>query len=105
MARNRYQLGRVEETGKRLKRWKGFYYSYYRLPDGTERRRHHGPILGDKAKMTKTAAKAKLREIIARETGPAKHVPVDCTLTWFWQNRYRPMKSPKWKESSRRKTE
>src|SRR5271157_44025 len=67
--RIRSQEGWVEErdesVGYRGKRWYGHYYTYVRDAAGKEVRRHVGIALGDKAKLPKCAAKAKLRKFIA----------------------------------------
>jgi integrase len=62
--RSRHQDGRVEERGKIRKRWYGFYYVYERNAAGKEVRRHVGIGLGDKAKLRKWEAEAKLKKFI-----------------------------------------
>ena len=54
--------------------------------------------------MDRGAAKAKLREIIARETKDAAPAPVNVTLRWFYENRFLPQKERQWKVTSRPKT-
>jgi hypothetical protein len=92
----------VEETGRRAKKWKGHFYVYVCGPDGSERRKHRAVTLGLKAGMKKWDAEKKLMEIIEKETsgGSVQPSPI-YTLEWFWQNRYRPLKEPVWKPSSR----
>lgn len=108
MPRDRFQNGRVEETGKRVKKWKGHYYVYVRQPDGTEKRAHRAKVLGLKSAMRKREAEEELRKVIERETKQslsAGAVPLsgkDLTVRWFFENRFRPMMEPKWKESSRK---
>jgi integrase len=63
--RTRHQEGRVEERGNIRKRWYGLYYVYARDAAGKEVRRHVGIALGDKAKLRKWEAQAKLRKFIA----------------------------------------
>jgi integrase len=63
--RSRHQDGRVEERGKIRKIWYGFYYVYERNAAGKEVRRHVGIGLGDKAKLRKWEAEAKLKKFIA----------------------------------------
>src|ERR1700752_1023547 len=63
--RTRHQEGRVEERGTLRKRWYGLYYVYVRDAAGKEVRRHVGIALGDKAKLRKFEAEAKLRKFIA----------------------------------------
>ena len=101
MARDRYQRGRVVEAGKRVKKWKGYYYVYLRNPDGSEVRAHRGVTLGLKSKMKKWEAEKKLQEIIDKSTDVSALKPSPaCTLKWFWEQRYRPLKEPTWKVSS-----
>jgi integrase len=114
LGRTRWQRGWVEETGKKAKKWKGHYYVYLKLPDGTERRAHRSVMLGPRSQMRKSEAERKLQLIIedantavaipmAPTPEPAKPLP-EQTLRWFWNERYRPMKEPQWKSSSRPKT-
>ena len=49
MPRDRHQRGWVEETGKRLRKYKGHYYVYVIDADGKERRKHREADLGLKA--------------------------------------------------------
>ena len=67
--RTRHQEGRVEERGKRKRRWYGHYYVYVINESGKEIRRHVGVSLGEKAKLTKWKAEEELRKIIASATG------------------------------------
>jgi integrase len=100
----RYQEGRVVLVGKRLKKWRGHFYSYQKQADGSEIRRHRNVCLGLKAEMDRGQAKAKLREIIARETKDVAPAPVAVTLRWFYENRFLPQKEQQWKITSRPKT-
>jgi integrase len=101
MPRDRHQHGRVEEVGKRIKKWKGHFFVYERQLDGSEKRRHRAVILGLKSEMTKGKAEEALRDKIALEAAPAQtHPSPEHTLGWFWKNRYRPLKEPTWKASS-----
>jgi integrase len=55
--------------------------------------------------MTKGEAEDRLKQIIDKETrGTTVHPSPDCTFSWFWEQRYRPMKEPTWKASSAPKT-
>jgi integrase len=63
MPRKRRQNGWVEITGKTRKSWTGYWYEY-KIVDGVERRMEKSRVLGLKSDMTKTEAKAKLREVI-----------------------------------------
>lgn len=54
--------------------------------------------------MDRSEAKAKLREIIARETKDVAPAPVNVALRWFYENRFLPQKEPQWKITSRPKT-
>jgi len=102
--RDRYQEGRVVLVGKHIKKWRGHFYVYQKQADGSEVRRHRNIRLGLKSEMDRGEAKAKLREIIARETKEVAPVPVSVTLRWFYENRFLPQKEQQWKVTSRPKT-
>ena len=105
MARDRHQSGRVEEVGKRTKKWKGHYYVYVAQVDGTEKRAHRATILGAKSKMKKWEAEKALQAIIDKETSGTNIQPSPAfTLRWFFDQRYKPLKEPTWKVSSRART-
>jgi len=104
MGRDRYQDGRVELVGKRVKKWRGHYYVHEKQPDGSEIRRHRNCLLGMKAEMDKGEARGKLREIIARETKNLPPVPISVSLRWFYENRFLPQKEQQWKVTSWPKT-
>ena len=104
MGRDRYQEGRVVLIGKRIKKWRGHFYVYQKQADGSEVRRHRNIPLGLKSEMDRGEAKAKLREIIARETKDVAPAPVNVTLRWFYENRFLPQKEQQWKVTSRPKT-
>ena len=75
MPRDRYQHGWIEETGKKVKKWKGHYYVYILTVDGKEKRRHCSEMLGLKLELRKWEAERELAKIIEKETkgnGPAK---------------------------------
>jgi integrase len=89
------------ESGKRVKKWKGYYYVYLRGPDDTEVRAHRGVTLGLKSELKKWEAEKKLQGIIDKSTSLLAPTPSRaCTLSWFWEQRYRPLKEPSWKASS-----
>jgi integrase len=104
MSRDRYQEGRVVLVGKRVKKWRGHFYVYQKQEDGSEIRRFRNIPLGLKAEMDKGAARAKLRDIIARETSNIAPAPVAVSLRWFYENRFLPQKEEQWKVTSRPKT-
>ncbi len=105
MPRTRHQEGWVEEVGKKVRKWKGHYFVYVRQADGAEKRSHRAVVLGLKADLRKWEAEQKLRDVIAKETSGASAQPSpEFTLRWFWEQRFRPMKEPTWKESSRHRT-
>lgn len=57
--------------------------------------------------MRKSEAEKKLQEIVDRAANtdePPVYLSPEHTLRWFWEERYRPMKEPQWKISSRPKT-
>jgi integrase len=104
MGRDRYQEGRVVLVGKHIKKWRGHFYVYQKQHDGSEVRHHRNIPLGLKSEMDKGEAKAKLREIIGRETKDVAPAPVNVTLRWFYENRFLPQKEQQWKVTSRPKT-
>ena len=62
--RARHQNGWVEETSART--WKAHWYEYVRDPEtGTEQRRHHSRVLGEKSKMRKFEAESELLKIVS----------------------------------------
>lgn len=105
MPKDRHQHGYVEEVGKRVKKWRGHFFPYVSQPDGAEKRTHRIVDLGKKAARKKWEAEAELQNTIDRETAGARVKPApEFTLRWFWAQRYRPLREPTWKASSRPKT-
>jgi len=104
MGRDRYQEGRLVLVGKHIKKWRGHFYVYQKQADGSEIRRHRNIPLGLKSELDRGEAKAKLREIIVRETKDVVPAPVNVTLRWFYENRFLPQKEQQWKVTSRPKT-
>lgn len=107
VGRSRWQRGWVEECGKNVKKWRGHYYIYLRQLDGSEKRAHRSVMIGLKSQMRKSEAERKLQQLIDRAANTDEapiYLAPDCTLRWFWEERYRPMKEPQWKPSSRPKT-
>ncbi len=101
MPRTRHQRGRVEEVGKRIRKWRGHYYIYAVGTDGKERRRHRNVLLGLKSKLKKWEAQEKLQRIIEKESADGTvRADADITFGWFWENRYLPMREAKLKGSS-----
>lgn len=108
MARDRYQKGFVEDTGKtgaKSPKWKGHYFVYERQTDGSERRVHKSIDLGHKKALRKWEAQKKLEEYIElvtkQTTGSITVASKELTVRWFFENRFCPMMQPRWKESSR----
>lgn len=104
MGRERYQEGRLVLVGKHLKKWRGHFYVYERLLDGSEIRRFRNVQLGLKSEMDKAQARGKLRDMIAQETSNVIPAPAAVTLRWFYENRFLPQKEQQWKVTSRPKT-
>jgi integrase len=105
MPKTRHQRGSVREGGKRVKQWIGDYFVYEREPGGIERRVHKTVRLGPKSGTPKWKAEEKLQGIIDDATATVNVRPSpEFTLGWFWSQRYRPMREPSWKPSSRPKT-
>lgn len=102
MPRDRHQRGWVEETGKRVKKWKGHYYVYVALEDGSEVRRHRSVVLGLKSRVRKWEAQQELERVIERETGSRQSRPDDSvSLEWFVRERYLPMREGSWRSSTK----
>ena len=95
MPKERHQNGCVEEVGKRVKKWKGHYYTY----DADGKRHHRSADLGKKAGKKKWQAEAELQRIIERETGKSAPAGVDATFEWFWDNRFVPFQA--WGEQTK----
>lgn len=104
MGRERYQEGRLVLVGKHVKKWRGHFYVYQKQADGSEIRRFRNVHLGLKSDIDKAEARAKLRDMIARETRNSAPAPVAVTLLWFYENRFLPQKEQQWKITSRPKT-
>ena len=103
--RERHQDGWVEPVGKRVKKWRGHYYAYEKMPDGTEIRRHRVADLGPRSERKKWEAEAELRRVIQEKVGTGVARPSGkVTLKWFYENRYLPLKESGWKVSSRPRT-
>jgi integrase len=56
-------------------------------------------VLGSRSALSKTSAKLKLQEIISRYQGVLPDSTV--TLRWFIENKFLPLKIPKWKDSTK----
>jgi integrase len=113
--RTRGQNGYLEEVGTKRKKWLGHYYVYV-VENGIEHRRHRKITLGLKSDLSKKEARDKLRDflkvtptrIIADDLSPKPASQAELkpspnyTLQEFWDQVYRPMKEPTWKESGRK---
>jgi hypothetical protein len=94
MPKTRYQTARVEEVGKRIRQWRGHYFVYAKLGDGSEIRKHKMMMLGLKSRMTQFQAEQKLREIVMRAFGESVGLPDgSVSLEWFWANRFLPLQT------------
>jgi integrase len=101
MARERQQRGWVEETGKKVKKWRGHYFIYIRNSETVDTRKHRVVTLGLKSELRKWEAEKKLKEIIESETGTVTAKPdLNVTLSWFWHNRFLPLQVG-WRDSTR----
>lgn len=104
--RSRHQNGWVEETGLKVKKWKGHYYTYEAGTDGEERRVHRASVLGLKSKMRKGQAEDALRAIIDREVNGKLDRPSDqVTVEWFFRERFIPIRKEHWKATHADRTE
>lgn len=100
-ARSRYQRGWIEETGEKVKKWKGHFYTYEIGTGGKERRVHRAVILGLKSEIRKGEATKKLQAIIDREANGKVAAPsADVTLEWFFTERCVPIWRQNWKASN-----
>jgi integrase len=68
---------------------------------GKTARKHRGVHLGWKSEVTKGAAEEKLQKIIYHETGQGVAPSDRVTLSWFWENRFRPMREGGWEEATK----
>jgi len=92
MPKTRYQKGKVEEVGKKIRYWRGHYFVYVQPVDGIEIRKHKMVILGLKSKMNHFQAEQQLRQIVMRRAGGAAARPKNSvSLEWFWVNRFLPL--------------
>ncbi len=97
--RTRHQDGWVEERGSCQKRWYGHYYVYQVDESGKETRRHIGVQLGEKSRLRKWEAEAKLRKVITSVT-KAQPKPNTLTFEWFTRERFLPMRQAQWAPST-----
>ncbi|MGI9071897.1 MAG: tyrosine-type recombinase/integrase [Bryobacteraceae bacterium] len=110
MARDRFQKGYIEDTSKsgaKKPKWKGHYWIYERQADGSEKRVHKSTDLGPKKALRKWEAEKRLEQHIEKQTKQSTGSTItvssrELTVRWFFENRFRPMMEPKWKESSRK---
>lgn len=104
LPRERQQDGHVCKEGVHP-HWKGHYFIYLRQSDGGEKRIHHKIDLGPVTGLTKKGAKLLLRATIAKALKSAPEpASQEMTLRRFWEERYKPLKLPTWKSSSRERT-
>lgn len=82
MSRERRQNGWVEKTGKREKKWVGFYYEYV-VENGQEKRKPRSKILGLCKELTKGAAEDKLRDHIRGVRPPANNATFEQLGRWY----------------------
>lgn len=105
-----YQKGTVYLQGTREKKWYGKFRIYFRDRDGKEVEKTRKVVLGKKSGLRKWEAEKKLQEIILRENGEGKAVPVlpaddSVTFDWFVTERYLPMRRGRWRPATKEKTE
>ena len=101
MTRARWQNGALYVTGKRVKQWRGRYWTYVIDDQGNEKRRYHWVTLGRVADMTKGAARFKLREIVKREVGAGDSRP-DPEYPWdlFVSRKFLPLRTSRWRPAT-----
>jgi hypothetical protein len=74
--RHGMENGYVEKTGKRVKKWRGYYHDYRQQPDGTQKRIKLKTILGPVSEMNKAQAEEALRVFIRRRNSmPVTETP------------------------------
>lgn len=117
MARPRYQRGFVEETGKRIKKWKVHWYVWTTGGDGTDERHHRnrivgrrpgkaeGPLNGADAALpllSRDEAQAVLDRIIREEAGgQSPHRDGAVSFGDFALNRWLPLRESTWRRSTK----
>jgi integrase len=97
--RPRWQDGHLTLSGKRHPAWFGLYYETVQGESGKPRRVHRRVRLGAKDTLTKTDAKRKLTEILARYQSIRPDSSV--TLRQFIEGKWLPLKEAKWKASTK----
>ena len=98
--RLRRQTGHVTVKGTKRKYFYGEFNVYVKDATGKSVRKHRGEFLGYKSETTKSAAEDKLQQIIFRETGQGISATDKVSLAWFWENRFKPMRSGRWSQAS-----
>jgi integrase len=91
---NHYQDGQLFPRGKRVRKWKGRLRIY--REDGSSKRTE--VILGLCSEMSRSEARAKLREKIAESDGKPVPVRADLTFGEYWRNNYIPLRRSGWSE-------
>jgi len=89
-----YQDGQVYQRGRRLKKWKGRLRVYYR--DGSVKRTE--VVLGLCSNMSKSEARAKLREMILEHGSRPSPVLHEITFGEYWRDHYIPLRRSGWSE-------
>jgi len=77
-----------------------YFNTYVKDTTGKSVRKHRGEFLGYKSQITKSAAEDKLQQIIFKETRQGIRATDKVTLAWFWENRFKPMRSGGWSQAS-----
>jgi len=99
--RPRCQDGWLKERGTKRKYWYGCYVVYQKDENGHDVRKETGEFLGYKSQMTKGEARKKLQRRIFEVTGKDVTPTDKVNLSWFWENRFRPMREQRWEEATK----
>jgi integrase len=99
--RPRHQSGWIEERGTKRRYWYGHYRVSVKNENGEDQREKTGTFLGYKSEMTKSQARDKLQGLIFKATKEGVAPTDKVTLSWFWENRFLPMREGRWELSTR----
>jgi integrase len=99
--RPRHQSGWIEQRGTKRKYYYGCFNAYVKDEHGNEVPERRGVHLGFVSEITKSKAREKLQEEIFRVTKQGRSATDKVTLDWFWENRFKPMRSGGWSQASR----
>ncbi len=103
--RPRSQRGWIEQRGAKRKYYYGHFYLYVKDENGSDSRKQTGEFLGWKSEIKLGEAREKLQKIIFEKCGKVARPSDAVTLSWFYANRFEPMRRGNWGEPTRRGNE